>query len=91
MLRQDISDSTSHKKTKSVQWADENDLETESGDGSGESGESDSDHEVNTTMLKISDRQKFFNGKKGLKKFLKRNLTGVDTFDSVECFGNSYD
>ncbi len=93
VLRQDMSSdsTTSHKKGKSVQWADKDALETESSDGSGESGESDSDHEVDTTIFKISDRQKFFNGKKSLKKFLKRNLTGVDTFEKVECFGNSYD
>jgi len=42
-------------------------------------------------MLKISDRSKFFNGKKKLRKFLKRNLAKFDDFTSIECFGNSYD
>lgn len=59
--------------TKRVQWADDQDELEE-----GETGDSDTDHEVESSTLKISDRQKFFNGKKSLRKFVKRNLNTVD-------------
>ena len=56
-----------------MQWADDQD-ELEEGD----TGDSDTDHEVESSTFKISDRQKFFNGKKSLRKFVKRNLNTVD-------------
>ena len=54
-------------------------------------GDGDSEHDVEANTFKISDRQRFINGRSALEKFARRNLRKVDTFDRVECFGNSYD
>ena len=56
-----------------------------------ESGSSDSDHDIPEQCFKISEKSKFFNGKRRLRKFMKRNLAKVDEFTAIECFGNSYD
>lgn len=42
-------------------------------------------------MFKISDKGKLFNGTSKLRKFMKRNLAQVEEFNTIECFGNSYD
>ena len=71
-----------------MQWADVHDLEggkSEESEGV-ESGESDTDHEIDATMLKISEKTKMINGRRSLKKFLRRNLAQIDgSFQKVEC------
>ena len=56
-----------------------------------ESGSSDSDHEVSDSCFKITEKTRFFDGKRRLRKFVKRNLAKAGSFTSVECYGNSYD
>ena len=55
------------------------------------SGSSDSEHEPEDRVLCIREKKKFFNHRKHLEKFVKKQLGKVDEFDRVECCGNSYD
>ena len=61
-----------------------------------ETGSSDSDHdqdEEDDRKLVIRSKSKFFNSKKQLVKFLRKDVEKIreDGFSSIECSGNSYD
>ena len=59
-----------------------------------ETGSSDSDHEwEEERKLVIRNKSKFFNSKKQLVKFLRKDVEQIDNdgFSSIECSGNSYD
>ena len=64
--------------------------DSESEDGLDTHSSSDSDHELPDRLFKITAKAKFFNDKRKLRRFLRRNLLNVDQFDRIECFGNSY-
>ena len=56
-----------------------------------ESGSSDSDHEPEGVVFVIRPKNKHFNARKHLEKFLRKALEKVDKFSGIQCTGNSYD
>ena len=53
---------------------------------------SDSSHEVDDDrMLSITKKQKYFNSKKQLVKFMRKSLEKVQDFNQIDTSGNSYD
>lgn len=61
------------------------------GHGEDSSGTSDSDHEPEEQVFVIREKKKFFNHRKHLEKFVRKQLEKVDNFTKIECSGNSYD
>lgn len=61
------------------------------GHGSDSSGSSDSDYEPEDQIFKIREKKKFFNQRKHLEKFVRKQLDKIDSFNAIECSGNSYD
>lgn len=61
------------------------------GHGEDSSGTSDSEHEPAEEVLMIREKKKFFNHRKHLEKFVRKQLSKIDKFSRIECCGNSYD
>lgn len=50
-----------------------------------ESGSSDSSHDGDDRVLEIREKKKFFNSKKQLVKFMRKQCEKVDKFDKIIC------
>ena len=62
-----------------------------SGPNSEQSGESDSEHEMDSGTFVITAKSKHFNKRKHLVRYLNRNVGKIDNFERIVCCGNSYD